>query len=529
MKQFAQLFTALDQTTKTTLKVEALVSYFQIANDHDKLWAIALLNNKRPKRTIRLNLLKEWIAELSKIPLWLFEDSYHVVGDLAETLALLHPVNSRTQDHSLSFWMEYIQQLESLNEAQKKEKLLFAWSSMDQMERFVFNKLITGEFRIGVSQKLLIKALAKVVKLEENILAHRIAGKWIPQDVDYQELIFGENPLDDLSKPYPFFLAYALDKEVEDLGQPVEWYAERKWDGIRGQLIFRKGKLFVWSRGEELVTDKFPEYHVLETSLPDGLVIDGEILAFENNRPLSFNSLQTRIGRKNVTSNIIKKAPVVLMAYDLLEYDNQDIRSKPLSERRVLLQKVVQDTASPVLIISETLEFTSWNNLAAERALSRKYHCEGLMLKRKASAYQTGRKKGDWWKWKIDPLTVDAVLIYAMRGHGRRANLYSDYTFAVWDGEDLVPFTKAYSGLTDEEIRQVDQYVKKNTIDRFGPVRSVVPKHVFELAFEGIQKSTRHKSGVALRFPRINRWRHDKSINEANSLADLHQLLEIIS
>jgi DNA ligase 1 len=526
MKRFAQLFTALDQTTKTLRKIQALIDYFKAADDRDKLWAIALLTGKHPKRTIRVNLLKEWAAELANIPYWLFEESYHVVGDLAETLSLIHPHKTSVQDHSLSFWIEYIGQMGTLDDMRKKEKILFAWNMMDQMERFVFNKLITGGFRIGVSQKLLVKAFAKFSNQEENILAHRLTGKWSPEEADYQELIFGESHLDDLSKPYPFFLAYALDKEIENLGDPDHWFAERKWDGIRGQLIYRKGKMFVWSRGEELITEKFPEYEMLMAVLPDGIAIDGEILSYHGGRPLPFNALQTRIGRKNVTPGILKKAPAVFMAYDLLEYEGQDIRQLPLKKRRELLEHIVMKAASPVLILSELVKFGSWDALASERIKSREYHCEGLMLKRKDSPYQTGRKKGDWWKWKIDPLTVDAVLIYAMRGHGRRANLYTDYTFAVWDGDYLVPFAKAYSGLTDEEIQKVDQYVKKNTIDRFGPVRSVVPKHVFEIAFEGIQKSTRHKSGVALRFPRINRWRHDKKIEEANTLADLHQLLE---
>jgi DNA ligase 1 len=527
MKKFAGLFTELDQTTKTLRKIQALVDYFEVADDRDKLWAIALLIEKRPRRTVRINLLKEWAAELANIPYWLFEESYHVVGDLAETLSLIHPGKLSDQDHSLAFWMDYIGQMATLDDARKKDKIIFAWNTMDQMERFVFNKLITGGFRIGISQKLLVRALAKFSDQDENILAHRLTGKWSPEDTDFHELVFAESHLDDLSKPYPFFLAYALDKKIEELGEHVDWLAERKWDGIRGQLIFRDGKLFLWSRGEELVTEKFPEYEVLKAVLPDGIAIDGEILSFQKGRPLPFNALQTRIGRKNLSPAILKKAPAIMMAYDLLEYEGNDIRQLPLMERRKLLEQLVLIASSPVLLLSVLVPFDSWGQLAVERSRSREFLCEGLMIKRKNSSYQTGRRKGDWWKWKIDPFTVDAVLIYAMRGHGRRANLYTDYTFAVWDGDDLVPFTKAYSGLTDEEIRQVDRYVKQNTIDRFGPVRSVVPKHVFEIAFEGIQKSTRHKSGVALRFPRINRWRPDKKIEEANTLAELHQLMEI--
>lgn len=526
MKKFTQLFTELDQTTKTRRKIDALLRYFQTAGDKDKAWAIALLSGRRPRRTVRTSLLKEWTAEVAGIPYWLFEESHHVTGDLAEAMSLLHPNKISSQDHSLTFWIEQIRQLENLDDARKKEKITGAWAAMNQMERFVFNKLITGEFRIGVSYKLIVNALAQFSGQEENILMHRLSGGWNPDITGFHEVIYGEHRNDDISKPYPFFLAYALDKEPSDLGLPDEWYAERKWDGIRGQIIVREDNLFVWSRGGELLTGKFPEFETLRNQLPSGTVIDGEIMPFKEGKPLSFNVLQTRIGRKNVSQTILRNAPAALLAFDLLEDEGKDLRDWPLAKRRKKLEELVINARSPVLKLSEIVEFSTWDQLAGERKRSRELMCEGLMLKRATSMYQSGRKKGDWWKWKIDPLTVDAVLIYAMRGHGRRANLYTDYTFAVWDGQDLVPFTKAYSGLTDDEIREVDQYVKKNTIDRFGPVRSIIPGHVFEIAFEGIQRSGRHRSGVALRFPRIHRWRKDKKIEEANTLADLHQLLE---
>ncbi len=528
MKQFADLFTQLDQTTKTLKKLEALVSYFEVSSDQDKLWAIALLTGKRPRRTVRTSLLRGWAAEAADLPYWLFEESYHIVGDLGETMALLHPNQESTQDESLTFWMTQILDLEQKDDQQKKKQIMLAWSSMNQMERFVFNKLISGGFRIGVSQKLLVRALAKYLKTDENKVAHRLMGNWSPLNNNFHDLLLAPDNADNLSRPYPFFLAYALDKEVEDLGPIEDWFAEYKWDGIRGQIIVREDNLYVWSRGEELVTDKFPEYEPLRHALPSGTVIDGEILPWKYDKPLTFNVLQTRIGRKNVTASILKKAPVVMVVYDLLEWQGEDIREKPLHERRALLENMLQDyPVKKILKLSELVSFTEWLDLAKARKSAREILSEGIMLKRKSSSYQVGRKKGDWWKWKLDPLTIDAVMIYAMRGHGRRANLYTDYTFAVWDGDDLVPFTKAYSGLSDEEIRKVDNYVKKNTIDRFGPVRSVKPEHVFEIAFEGIQRSTRHKSGVALRFPRISHWRHDKKVKEANSLDDLHQLLKV--
>ncbi|MEM6629979.1 MAG: ATP-dependent DNA ligase [Bacteroidota bacterium] len=527
MRHFAQLFLQLDQTTKTNSKVAALAQYFSEVEDSDKLWTIALLSHRRPKRTVNTTLLRQWAAELSGIPLWLFEDSYHIVGDLAETIALVLPEPAAKSDATLTYWIEYIQELKDVEEAEKQQRIFLAWQMLSPSERFIFNKLITGGFRVGVSQKLMTRALSKYTGIEENTLAHRLMGDWTPESTSFSDLILEDNPKDNLSKPYPFYLAYPLEGEPETLGSPQAWQVERKWDGIRGQLIVREGEIFVWSRGEELMTDKFPEYHILRNLLPNGTVIDGEILPFKAGKPLPFKLLQTRIGRKNLTKNVLDKAPVILMAYDLLEYEGEDIRGRSLEERRELLEQIVKNSrAKQLLKLSETLEFDAWEELIPERDASRAHFSEGLMLKRKSASYQVGRKKGDWWKWKIDPLLIDAVMIYAQQGHGRRANLFTDYTFAVWKGEELVPFTKAYSGLTDAEIRELDAWIKRNTIERFGPVRSVVPEKVFEIAFEGINESTRHKSGVALRFPRINRWRKDKPKEEANTLDELHALLK---
>ena len=526
MKNFVHLFTQLDQTTKTTKKVAALVDFFEKANEEDKLWTIAVLSHRRPKRSVRTALLRKWAAEAADLPLWLFEESYHIVGDLAETMALVHPNLTSKHDKSLSDWINLIIDLKPFEEEEKAKKVNWAWNQLDETERFVFNKLITGGWRIGLSQKLMTRALAKHTNMDENVLSHRLMGNWRAETTSYHQLIVESDPADELSKPYPFYLAYGLEGEPEELGSTNDWFAERKWDGIRGQIIVRNGELFVWSRGEELVTDKFPEFNELIESLPDGTVIDGEIIAFENGAPLGFNLLQTRISRKNVTKAILKKAPVIMIAYDLLEEKGKDLRDEQLQLRREKLERIVEEQNTDKLILSKLLDFEEWSDLARERNNARLHNAEGLMLKRKNASYKVGRKKGDWWKWKIDPLTIDAVLIYAMRGHGRRANLYTDYTFAVWNGEELVPFTKAYSGLTDKEIQQVDAFVKKNTIDRFGPVKSVKPELVFEIAFEGIAKSSRHKSGVALRFPRIHRWRKDKPVEEASTLKELNNLLE---
>lgn len=527
MKRFAQLFTELDQTTKTTGKVDAMARYFAEASDEDKLWTIALLSGKRPRRTVRSTLIRAWAAESAGLPQWLFEECYSVVGDMGETIALVVPGDKSKQDHSLTYWIRYIASLAKLNDEEKHEKVTEAWAMLDQTERFVFNKLIGGSFRMGLSQKLMVRALSKYTGIEENDLALRLMGNWAPEETNFTKLIIESDGNEDASRPYPFYLAYALEQDLAELGSPGEWIAERKWDGIRGQLIVRNGELFVWSRGEELVTDKFPEFEELTGLLPNGTVLDGEILPFKEDAPLPFQVLQTRIGRKNITRKILEMAPVVLIAYDLLEHEGKDLRDRPMVERRALLEQLIADHRSDKLLLSELVEFEQWNELTEVRAASREHYCEGLMLKRKDSTYQVGRKKGDWWKWKVDPLTVDAVMIYAMRGHGRRANLYTDYTFAVWKDEELVPFTKAYSGLTNKEIEEVDKFVKANTIERFGPVRSVKAELVFEIAFEGIQESNRHKSGVALRFPRMSRWRKDKPASEANTLHDLKQLLDV--
>ena len=528
MKFFTTLFIELDQTTKTNAKVEALATYFKEAPDADKLWTIALLSHRRPKRTVTTTLLRKWAAEFAEIPLWLFEESYHVVGDLAETIAAVLPPPSHQSEQSLSFWVKYIQALGNLEEAQKHEQVHAAWNQLNHHERFIFNKFITGGFRLGVSQKLMVRALSKATGIEENKLAHRIMGNWTPDTTTFEQLILHDNPLDDISKPYPFYLAYALEDAPDVLGNPEEWSAEWKWDGIRGQLIIRLDRHFLWSRGEELVTDKFPEFGPLVAILPNGTVFDGEILPFKDGQPLPFQSLQTRIGRKNVTKKILDTTPVILKAYDLLEFAGQDWREQPFHLRRNKLVELIQThpSAQPLLKVSEQIPFDQWETLAQARQKARSLASEGLMLKRKDAPYQAGRKKGDWWKWKVDPLTIDAVMIYAQSGHGRRANLFTDFTFAVWDGEALVPFTKAYSGLTDKEFREITSWVRKNTVDRFGPVRSVKPTFVFEIAFEGINVSTRHKSGVALRFPRIKRWRKDKPIAEANTLDDLKSMLQ---
>lgn len=526
MKDFAALFATLDQTTRTNTKVAALAGYFRTAPEPDRLWTIALFSGRRPKRAITTTRLREWAAERAGIPLWLFEESYPIVGDLAETIALVLPPPSTRHDASLADWIDRLRALKDAADATRKEKVLSAWEGLTPLERLVFNKLLTGGFRIGISARLMTRALAQALDRDEADLAHRLMGDWTPDSTTWADLIERQDPADTLSRPYPFCLAYGLETEPESLGDPADWLAEWKWDGIRGQVILRGGQIFIWSRGEELMTDRFPDLAPLRDLLPDGTVIDGELLAHDGDAPLPFAALQKRITRKTVPGKLLTEAPVILMAYDLLEHQGHDLRDTPFAARRARLETLLADLPGTApLRPSPIVSFATWDDLAATRATARDHRAEGLMLKRRSGPYHAGRRRGDWWKWKLDPLTIDAVMIYAQAGHGRRANLYTDFTFAVWEGDTLVPFTKAYSGLTDAEFRQITAWVRRNTTERFGPVRQVRPEHVFEIAFEGIQASPRHKSGVALRFPRMARWRRDKPPSEANTLADLRAML----
>ncbi|MEO6721301.1 MAG: ATP-dependent DNA ligase [Ferruginibacter sp.] len=535
MEQFATLVNVLGTSTKTNDKLEALQNYFAAAPGKDKIWVIAIFSGRRPKRIVNSTLLQTWCIEITGLEPWLFEECYHTVGDLGETIALLLPEPGPEivrEEQTLSYYLETFIRIEKEDEAVKKKFIIDSWKQLNRNEKFVFNKLITGNFRIGVSQTMMVNALSKTVQVASSVIAHRISGNWDPVTTIFETLL-NEQHSDNIdhSKPYPFYLAYAVEDDLANLGDINEWQAEWKWDGIRGQIIRRNNELFVWSRGEELMTEKFPEYKGFEDKLPDGVAIDGEIISLAVPadtgvfKPLPFAALQTRIGRKNITKKQLTEAPVGFIAYDLLEYNGNDIRNEPLQQRRILLEEIIGNISHPSVHISPVINAKSWEELREVRSKSRDIGSEGIMLKRKNSIYQVGRKRGDWWKWKIDPLTIDAVMIYAAKGHGRRSNLYTDYTFAVRDGDKLVSFTKAYSGLTDKEFAQVDAFVKRNSIEKFGPVRTVKPELVFEIAFEGIAASNRHKSGVALRFPRMSRWRQDKKPEDINTLDDLKELL----
>ncbi|MEP7087338.1 MAG: ATP-dependent DNA ligase [Gemmatimonadota bacterium] len=527
MRRFAQLFAEVDCTTRTNEKVDAMTSYFAIADPADAAWAVYFLSGSRPKRLIPVRRLSAWALEIAQIPEWLFDDCYDAVGDLAETISLLLPPATSYAERPLHEWIEQrVLGLSKLGEEAQRDSIRESWSALDGVERFVWNKLITGGFRVGVSHQLVVRALSRASGIDEGTIAHRLTGHWKPTANAYRALIAADTSDADRSRPYPFYLAYALEGSLEELGDASEWQLEWKWDGIRSQLIRRDGKSYLWSRGDELVTDRFPEIATAAEFLPDGTVIDGEIMPWANDAPLPFAQLQRRIGRTKLGPKILADVPVVLIAYDLLEIEGRDLRAEPLSSRRAQLATVIANArAESRFLLSPIVHATTWDDARDAHVRAREQLAEGLMLKRLDSPYGVGRRKGGWWKWKVQPFTVDAVMVYAQAGHGRRASLHTDYTFAVWRDGVLVPIAKAYSGLTDVEIRELDGWIRRNTKEKFGPVRHVEPVHVFELAFDGIQASPRHKSGIAVRFPRILRWRKDKPPAEADTLDTLQTLL----
>jgi DNA ligase-1 len=524
MKLFAELYAALDQTTKTNGKIAALTRYLSQAPAEDAAWAVSFLIGRRPKRLLESRKLAEWAIAEAGVPDWLFGECYHAVGDFAETIALLLPPAETSSPLPLHEWVEErLLPMRDSPDDVRRAQLVSAWREMDEGQRFAWNKLITGEFRVGVSQSLVVRAIAETSGVSAETIAHRLMGEWQPTPDFWRRLIAADSSDADISRPYPFCLAYPLEGAVEDLGDPREWQVEWKWDGIRAQLIRRQFRTFLWSRGEELITERFPELEALGALLPEGTAIDGEVMPWKDAAPLPFAQMQRRIGRKVLGPKILAEVPVALIAYDLLEFRGEDVRERPLSWRREQLESIAPPNSA--LVLSPIVPSTDWTELTRLRQESRTRKVEGFMLKRLDSPYRVGRRRGDWWKWKIEPYSVDAVLIYAQPGNGRRASLFTDYTFGVWDEGKLVPFAKAYSGLSDEEIREVDSFVRHNTVEKFGPVRHVKPELVFELAFEGIQRSSRHRSGIAVRFPRMARWRKDKTAEQADSIDTIRALL----
>jgi DNA ligase-1 len=549
MRDFARLYQRLDETTKTSDKVSAIVQYFADSPKADAAYALYFLLGHKLKPTLPTRIIRLAAARSAQIPDWLFEETYQWVGDLAETAATMARGVSSGNPESLSQTVEQslIPLLQLAGPSKRKSRtsasqkdakatdddrlasaLIETWSRYDSTERFVFNKLLTGNLRVGVSAKLVTKALGHWCGLPTDELTHRLMGQWEPNEAFLSALIAQDSSEASPSKPYPFCLAHGLPEGFSQCHSVSDYIAEWKWDGIRAQLIQRSGHTFLWSRGEELLDGRFPEIQQAAAGLPDGLVLDGEILAFGDNRPLPFTLLQRRIQRKKPTAKILAEIPVVFVAFDLLEHNNKDLRNESFQHRREILEslKLGNDPAARSLRCNEMFLFDHWDQMIQQRDQARAFGAEGLMLKHRTSLYQVGRVTGTWWKSKVTPYTIDAVLVYAQRGHGRRAGLFSDYTFALWDQDRLVPFAKAYSGLTNEEIGRLDRWIKENTTQRFGPVHEVPPRIVMELAFENIQESSRHKSGIAVRFPRILRWRDDKSPQDADRLDQIKQMLQ---
>lgn len=523
MNRLAELLAEMDATPRLSEKTAALAAYLASAPEPDRVWAIALLGGRAPRRVVPSPDLRRWGAEVAAIPDWLFEDCHAAAGDLAETLAHLLPLPDAPQARGLSETMTALARLTAAEE--KRAFVLEHWAVLTPEARFIFNKLLTGGFRAGVGAGLVTRALAQATGLDPAALQHRLMGRWDPANTPFASLISG---MDDTAQPYPFALAHALATPPETLGPAADWAAEWKWDGIRAQAIVRAGQWHLWSRGEDLITDRFPDLAVLGSLVPQGTVLDAEVLAWDSNadRPLPFAALQRRIGRKTVGARLLAEVPARLLAYDLLEWQGADIRSQPFHTRRSQLERLCAMLPGDApLAPSPLIAGADWAERAQARARADAQGAEGLMLKRLASPYAQGRKRGDWWKWKRDPMTVDVVMLYAQAGHGRRAGLYTDFTFAVRDGDALVPVAKAYSGLTDAEFAEISKWVRAHTLERFGPVRRVPPELVFELGFEGIQPSARHKSGVALRFPRMIRWRKDKPAAEIDTLDSLRALI----
>ena len=521
MQRFVELLKELDQTTSTLKKIEALRSYFIESQPEDACWGLCIVSGNKIPTKVNRTFIQESFCDFMHMPIWLFKESAYHVGDGSETMALLRgPISNPVSPPSLGHFIEHeLLPLKKLPPEQIKEKLFSWWKSFDEQVLFLIHKCFSGNLRMGVSRNLLIQAMAQVAKVDKETMGHRLMGDYLPNPESYLNLLSHEITVEKISKPYPFFLASPVDKPDEMFFNWNEWCVEWKWDGIRAQVIKRDGEVFLWSRGEELINDSFPDVLEQARLLPDGTVLDGELLPFKEGIVLSFASLQTRLNRKKISKKDLETTPISIMAYDVLEWQGQDIREMPLNERKKILHSIDVFPRSEVVRVHDIQEAKELHLESRERGV------EGFMLKKWDSTYQSGRKRGDWWKWKIDPLTIDCVLLYAQPGTGRRSNLFTDYTLAVWKGDELVPVTKAYSGLTDEELASMDHWIKRNTVEKFGPVRSVKPQHVFEIAFEGIQTSGRHKAGVALRFPRIQRWRKDKKPEEADSLDNVKKLL----
>lgn len=528
MRAFAELYREIESSTSLKRKREALIAYLRSAPPADAAWAVHFLLGRKLARIATSGELRAWVSEASGLAPWLVEDSYAHVGDLAETLSLLLPEpTTPPPERTLSSWVEdAVLPLRGAPAETRQRALRAAWAELPELQRLVFNKLLTGALRIGVSTGLVQQALALIAAVDTAVVAQRLLGDWTPSPEFMARTLAPADDRADVVALQPFQLASPLADAPESLGPIEHWLLEWKWDGIRAQLLRTADGVVFWSRGEERLDGRFPELEAAALHLPAGCLLDGEVLAWKHGVPLPFVHLQKRINRLTPGAKLLAECPLRFLAYDALFVHGTDFRTAPLAERRAALEALIAAAAQPALGTSPHVPAADWNEAEALRAGARERGVEGLMLKRADGPWQPGRKRGSWWKWKLDPLSIDAVLIYAQAGHGRRATLYTDYTFALWDGDRLLPVAKAYSGLDDAEIQRLDRWIRAHTLERFGPVRSVEAELVFELGFEGVNLSARHKSGVALRFPRILRWREDKRAREADQLSELRRLAE---
>ena len=537
MRNFATLFKELDETAQADLKIEALINYFKKVPPEDLAWTVSLLLGRKIKQVISVKRLRKWSVELTQIPDWLLAECLNNVGDLAETISLILPFEGNSENIPLHVWIEQcIFPLKDQQEEIQKEKIVSFWHQLNSVERFLFNKLVTGSFHVDIPPKLIIKALSSFCSLNEKYISQRLIGNWVPT-AGFFNFLCTSNVSDTMANiPYPFNPVVQLDLKVEDLGNINQWLFEWKWNGIRSQIIKRENKVFIWSHDEDLLNDSFPELYELGSILPDGTVIEGIIIPIRDNILLPSAELKKRIAKRYPVKKILSDIPVSFVAFDLLEFDKEDIRNKSLNQRRNLLKEILNDITDKRIILSGVVECNSWKDLKIARSEAGKKSVDGLMLKRLYSPYsigsetivsamQSGILTTNWYKWKNDPLTINAILLYARLEQGSTSPLFKEYTFALWHDGKLIPFAKTSSGLTDEEIIQVDSFIRKNTLGKFGPVRTVKPELVFKLEFDGIQKSSRNKSGIVVLSPHITRWHHYKKIEEAGSLNSLTILL----
>ena len=557
-RSFGNLINNLEQCNSTKKKINLISVFIKDIDPRDGSWILLLLMSTRQKRVITGRRLKDILQASFRMPSWLIDDCFAQVGDSAETISLLWPqlkseltdaniecsevynklFNEPKESKPLHWWMEtLLPAIKDATETTQNRLILKLWSDIADQDHYLTNKLITGGFRNGVSKGLVVKSIAQAYELDESTVLERLMKPIEINNIWFQELTHpvSINRTDRGAIPYPFYLASPVEIEKIKETPPADWRLEYKWDGIRGQLIKRDTGAYLWSRGEELVNHVFPEIIEMAENLPDGTVLDGEILCWQKDvrKPMAFASLQRRLGRKTVNKKLLKECPTVFLAYDILEHKSIDIRAYNLRDRLKLLESVQLNYNHPCLVIDNEKEFAEWEELIQLRDRARLEGAEGLMIKKISSHYLSGRKRGYWWKYKHDPMTLDAVLIYAQAGTGKRANLFTDYTFALWDDSNkyskdrkLVTFAKAYSGLNNSELMELDKWIRTHTIERYGPTRVVEQKQIFEIAFEGVMESKRHKCGLAVRFPRIHRWRIDKPVMEADCIEQAQALLK---